>query len=126
MITFPFKKRQSKRLGEVLKPLIPVRLVGPESSETVLMLPRLGSGPLSHSVLRGRGDRTGAGHEPSKRDPGRRRRQRAVHLESRADKHWSDKGARTDRLDADRGGAVAAGPAGRVQTLCNRVQNIRE
>ena len=38
MITFPFKKRQSKRLGEVLKPLIPVRLVGPESSETVLML----------------------------------------------------------------------------------------
>jgi hypothetical protein len=38
MITFPFKKRQPKRLGEVLKPLIPVRLVGPESSETVLML----------------------------------------------------------------------------------------
>ena len=38
MITFPFKRRQSKRLGEVLKPLIPVRLVGPESSETVLML----------------------------------------------------------------------------------------
>ena len=38
MITFPFKKRQSNRLGEVLKPLIPVRLVGPESSETVLML----------------------------------------------------------------------------------------
>ena len=38
MIAFPFKKRQSKRLGEVLKPLIPLRLVGPESSETVLML----------------------------------------------------------------------------------------
>lgn len=38
MIEFPFKKRRSRRLGEILKPLIPVRLIGPKSSETVLML----------------------------------------------------------------------------------------
>ncbi len=38
MIEFPFRKRLSSRLGEILKPLIPVRLIGPESSETVLML----------------------------------------------------------------------------------------
>jgi hypothetical protein len=38
MIEFPFEKRRSQRLGPILKPFIPVRLIGPKNSETMLML----------------------------------------------------------------------------------------
>lgn len=38
MTQFPFRKQRSRRLGEVLKPLIPVRLIGPEDSQMILML----------------------------------------------------------------------------------------
>lgn len=38
MIEFPFEKRNSRRLGPILKPLIPVQLIGPKNSETMLML----------------------------------------------------------------------------------------
>lgn len=38
MTEFPFRKRRTERLGEILKPLIPVRLMGPDRSEAMLML----------------------------------------------------------------------------------------
>lgn len=38
MIAFPFAQRRSRRLGEILKPLIPVRISGPARSVNVFML----------------------------------------------------------------------------------------
>lgn len=38
MIEFPFERRPSARLGHLLKPIIPVRLVGPARSVNLFML----------------------------------------------------------------------------------------
>ncbi len=38
MIEFPFEPRQSRRFGEILKPIIPVRVSGPARSVNVFML----------------------------------------------------------------------------------------
>jgi len=42
MIEFPFEKRYSKRLGQILKPIIPVTIAGPKRGLNLFML--LGSG----------------------------------------------------------------------------------
>jgi len=38
MIEFPFEKRVSKRFGQILKPIIPVRVVGPGRGVNIFML----------------------------------------------------------------------------------------
>ena len=38
MIEFEFEKRHSQRLGEILKPIIPVTIIGPKRSLNVFML----------------------------------------------------------------------------------------
>jgi hypothetical protein len=38
MIELPFETRSSRRLGTVLKPVIPVRLIGPKRDVRVSML----------------------------------------------------------------------------------------
>jgi hypothetical protein len=38
MIEFPFERRVSKRLGRILKPIIPVRIIGPRRKVNVFML----------------------------------------------------------------------------------------
>ena len=38
MIAFPFVQRRSRRFGDILKPIIPVRISGPARSVNVLML----------------------------------------------------------------------------------------
>ena len=38
MIEFEFQKRHSQRLGEILKPIIPVTIIGPKRSLNVFML----------------------------------------------------------------------------------------
>lgn len=38
MIEFPFERRQSRRFGAILKPIIPVRVSGPSRSVNVFML----------------------------------------------------------------------------------------
>lgn len=38
MIEFPFEARQSRKLGQVLKPIIPVRIIGPARAVNLLML----------------------------------------------------------------------------------------
>ena len=38
MIEFPFEKRYSERLGQILKPIIPVSIIGPKRSVNLFML----------------------------------------------------------------------------------------
>ena len=38
MIEFPFESRVSERFGQILKPIIPVRVVGPERGVNIFML----------------------------------------------------------------------------------------
>jgi len=38
VIEFPFEARQSRKLGQVLKPIIPVRIIGPARAVNLLML----------------------------------------------------------------------------------------
>ena len=38
MIEFPFKKRYSEKLGDILKPIIPVSIIGPKKSVNIFML----------------------------------------------------------------------------------------
>ena len=38
MIELPFKKAYSKKLGEVLKPIVPVTIIGPKQSVNISML----------------------------------------------------------------------------------------
>ena len=38
MIEFPFERRASKRFGQILKPIIPVRVIGPGRGVNIFML----------------------------------------------------------------------------------------
>jgi len=124
MIEFPFERRYSERLGQILKPIIPVGVAGPKRRVNIFMLLDSGAdislipysmgetiGLEPDMASRGEVQGIGEGSVPYILSQVRLRIANAENLSPY-------------RMGFDRGNTVYSGAFGCIPEVCNRIQRI--